>query len=54
LHKTTAVILIGGQEPDPETLEKVNEEGIPIPMRLKSTVDLAGQIRSAGVIKAGS
>jgi predicted transcriptional regulator len=53
LHEMAAVILTGGQEPDQETIEKANEEGIPILMWPKSAFDLAGQICSAGLIKPG-
>ena len=51
LHEMAAVILTGGQEPDQETIEKANEEGIPILMWPKSAFDLAGQVCIAGVIK---
>ena len=54
LHEMAAIILTEGQEPDPETIEKANEEGIPILMWPKSAFDLAGQVCSAGVINAGS
>jgi predicted transcriptional regulator len=54
LHDMAAVILTGGQEPDQETIEKANAEGIPILMWPKSAFDLAGQVCSAGVVKAGS
>lgn len=53
LHDMVAVILTGGHEPDHETIEKANEEGIPILMWSKSAFDLAGQICSTGVIKVG-
>ena len=54
LHDMAAVILTGGQEPDHETIEKANKEGIPILMWSKSAFDLAGQICSAGGIKVDS
>ncbi len=54
LHEMVAVVLTGGQEPDPETIEKANEEGVPILMWPNSAFDLAGQVCGAGVIKAGS
>jgi predicted transcriptional regulator len=53
LHEMAAVILTGGREPDHETIEKANEEGIPILMWSQSAFDLAGLICSAGVIKVG-
>ena len=54
LHEMAAVIITGGHEPDQETIEKANAEGIPILMWPNSAFDLAGQICSAGVVKAGS
>ena len=53
LHEMAAVILTGGQEPDQETTEKANKEGIPILMWPNSAFDLAGQVCSAGVINPG-
>ena len=54
LHEMAAVILTGGQEPDQETIEKADEEGIPILMWPNSAFDLAGKVCSAGLIKDGS
>ena len=51
LHEMAGIVLTGGKEPDPETIEKANEEGIPILMWPKSAFDLAGQVCSAGAIK---
>ena len=49
LHEMAAIILTGGQEPDQETLEKADEEGIPILMWPKTAYELAGQVYGAGV-----
>ena len=38
------------QEADPETIEKANEEGVPILMWPESAFDFAGQVCAAGVI----
>lgn len=54
LHDMAAIVLTGGQDPDPETIEKANEEGIPILMCPESAFNLAGQVCSAGVIKVGT
>ena len=51
LHDMAAIVLSGGQDPDPETVEKANEEGIPILMWPGSAFNLAGQFCSAGVIE---
>lgn len=49
LREMAAIVLSGGQEPDQETVEKANEEGIPILMWPESAYDLAGQVYQAGV-----
>ena len=50
LHEMAAIVLTGGQEPDPETIEKANEEGVPLLMWPQSAFDLAGQVCAAGII----
>jgi predicted transcriptional regulator len=45
-----AIVLSGGQEPDQETVEKANVEGIPILMWPDTAFDLAGQVYQAGVV----
>ena len=50
LHDMAAIILTGGQEPDQETIEKANEEGVPILLSSESAFELAGRICTAGVI----
>ncbi len=49
LHEMAAIVLTGGQEPDPETIEKAEEEGIPILMWPATAFELAGQVHAAGV-----
>ena len=49
LHEMAAVILTGGHEPDQETVDKANEEGIPILVWPESAFELAGKIHAAGV-----
>jgi predicted transcriptional regulator len=49
LREMAAIILCGGQEPDQETVEKANEEGIPILMWPDTAFDLAGQVHQAGI-----
>ena len=44
-----AIILTGGIIPEPETIEKANEEGIPIFTWPGSSFDLAVLIHKAGV-----
>jgi predicted transcriptional regulator len=49
LHEMAAIILTGGQEPDQETIDKAEEEGIPILMWPETAFELAGQAYAAGV-----
>ena len=49
LHEMAAVILTGGHEPDQETIDKANEEGIPILVWSESAFELAGKIHAAGI-----
>ena len=49
LREMAAIVLTGGQAPDQETIERANQEGLPILMWPGSAFDLAGQAHSAGV-----
>ena len=49
LHEMAAIILTGGQEPDQETIEKAEEEGIPILMWPHTAFELAGRVYAAGI-----
>ena len=49
LHEMAAIVLTGGQEPDQETIEKANEEGIPILMWPATAFELAGRVHAAGI-----
>jgi predicted transcriptional regulator len=49
LHEMAAIVLTGGQEPDQETIEKAEAEGIPILMWPKTGFELAGQVSAAGI-----
>ena len=51
LHEMAAIVITGGQEPDPETVEKANEEGVPLLLWPESAFELAGRVCEAGVIK---
>jgi predicted transcriptional regulator len=50
LREMAAIVLTGGQIPDEETIERANEDKIPILLWSGSAYDLAGQSYSAGVI----
>jgi predicted transcriptional regulator len=49
LHEMAAIVLTGGREPDQETIDKAEEEGIPILMWPETAFELAGQVYAAGV-----
>ena len=44
LKDLAAVILVKGFEPDPETLEHSNEEGIPVLGTMLATFEIAGKL----------
>ncbi len=49
LREMAAIIITGGQKPDAETIQKADQEGIPILQWPDSSFRLAGQLFSAGI-----
>lgn len=49
LREMAAIIITGGQTPDEETIQKADQEGIPILLWPNSSYRLAGRIFGAGV-----
>ena len=49
LREMAAVIISGGQEPDEATVQKADEEGIPVLLWPNSSFSMAGRIFAAGV-----
>ena len=49
LQAMAAVVLTGGQAPDQETVDKAEQEGIPILVWPATAFELAGQVHAAGV-----
>jgi predicted transcriptional regulator len=49
LREMAAIVVTGGQTPDEETLEKADQEGIPILLWPDSAYQLAGRLYSIGV-----
>jgi predicted transcriptional regulator len=43
------IILTGGREPDPETLRKAEEEGVPILVSPVFTFELVGRLYQKGI-----
>ena len=49
LRDMAAIIITGGQTPDDETVQKANQEGIPILLCPESSYRLAGRLYSSGI-----
>jgi predicted transcriptional regulator len=49
LREMAAIIITGGQIPDDETLEKANQEEIPLLLWPDSAYDLAGRMYALGI-----
>jgi len=49
LREIAAIIITGGQKPDEETIQKADQEGIPILQWPDSSFSLAGRLFSAGI-----
>ncbi len=49
LREMAAIVITGGQIPDAETIQKADQEGIPILQWPDSSFSLAGRLFSAGV-----
>jgi len=49
LREMAGIIITGGQKPDDETLQKANQEGIPILLSSESAYQLAGRLYSQGI-----
>jgi predicted transcriptional regulator len=54
LREMAAVILVGNREPDADTLQKADQEGIPILRWPRSAYELAGELYAVGVRAAPS
>ena len=51
LREMAAIVLTGGQSPDKETIQRADQEGMPILLWPDSAFDLAGQAYAAGLVK---
>jgi predicted transcriptional regulator len=49
LRKMAGIIIVRGRMPDDETLQKANQEGVPILLASESAYQLAGRLYSVGV-----
>lgn len=49
LREMAAIVIAGGHQPDEETMEKAEKEGIPLLLWPGSSFDLAGRLNRLGV-----
>ena len=50
LHSMAAIVLTGGHAPDQETIDRANEEGMPLLMSSQSSYYLSGLAFAAGLV----
>ena len=49
LNNLAGIVIVGGREPDPETLEKAEEQEVPIMVTALPAYELAGKLYEMGV-----
>jgi len=49
LNNLAGIVIVGGREPDPDTLEKAEDQGVPIMVSSMPTYELAGKLYAMGV-----
>jgi len=49
MKEVAGIILVGGREPEPETIEKAEREGIPILVSRLPAFELVGRLYSLGI-----
>ncbi len=54
LREMAAIVITGGQTPDDETVQKADQEGIPVLQWADSSFSLAGRLFSAGIGNPGT
>jgi predicted transcriptional regulator len=49
LNNLAGIIIVGGREPDPETIEKAADQGVPIMVTEMQAYELAGRLYEMGI-----
>jgi len=49
LNNLAGIIIVGGRQPDPDTLEKAEEQGVPILVTPMTTFEVVGRLYELGV-----
>lgn len=52
LNNLAGIVIVGGREPDPDTLKKAEEQGVPIMVSSQHAYELAGRLYQLGVRRA--
>jgi len=52
LNNLAGIVIVGGREPDPDTLEKAEDQGIPVLVTSMRTYEVAGRLYSMGIFRA--
>jgi len=49
LNNLAGIVIVGGREPDPDTLRKAEEQGVPVAVSSLPSYELAGRLFQLGV-----
>ena len=49
LNNLAGIVIVGGREPDPDTLKKAEEQGVPIMVTSMTAYELAGRLYEMGI-----
>ena len=49
LNNLAGIVIVGGREPDPETIEKAADQGVPIMVTEMQAYELAGRLYEMGI-----
>ena len=49
LNNLAGIIIVGGREPDPDTLKKAEDQGVPIMVSSMRSYELAGKLYEMGI-----
>ena len=52
LNSLAGIIIVGGRDPDPETIEKAEDQGVPIMVSTLQAYELTGRLYEMGIRRA--
>lgn len=53
LNNLAGIVIVGGREPDPDTLEKAEDQGVPIMVTSMRGFEMAGRLYEMGIRRSG-